>query len=95
MRITVEAQLTLPDMQLSTAFQTFRLYVKNLEGKAHARCESLVKVNQPLVQFLESNINPVAQILSSIDRLREYVKEIAEALNSHLANYHSVDSSKI
>ena len=95
MRITVEAQLTLPDMQLSTAFQTFRLYVKNLEGKAHARCESLVKVNQPLVQFLESNISPVAQILSSIDRLRAYVQEIAEALNSHLANYHSVDSSKI
>ena len=78
--ITDEAQLTLPDLQLSTAFQTFRLYVKNLEGKAHARCESLVKVNQPLVQFLESKINPEAEILSRIDRLSADIKEIAKAL---------------
>lgn len=93
--ITDEAQITFPDMQLSTTFQTFRLYVKDLEGKAHARCESLVKVNQPLVQFLESNINPVAEILSRIDRLSEDIKEIAKAQNSHLAIYHNIDSSKI
>ena len=93
--ITDEAQLTLPDIQLSTAFQTFRLYVKNLEGKAHARCESLVKVDQPLVKFMESNINPVAEILSSIDRLSEDIKEIAKTLDLRFANYHSMDSSKI
>ena len=93
--ITDEAQLTLPDLQLSTAFQTFRIYVKNLEGKAHARCESLVKVNRPLVQFLKSKINPEAEILSRIDRLSADIKEIAKAQNSHLANYHNIDSSNI
>ncbi len=93
--ITDEAQLTLPDVQLSTAFQTFRIYVKNLGGKAHARCESLVKVDRPLVKYMESTINPVSEILSSIDRLSADVKELAKAQNSHLANYHSMDSSKI
>ncbi len=64
-------------------------------SKALTRCESLVKVNQPLAQFLESNINPVAEILTRFDRLSEDVKDISKALNSHLANYHNTDSSKI
>jgi hypothetical protein len=93
--ITDRAQITLPDIQLSTAFQTFRVYVKNLGGKAHARCESLVKVDRPLVKYLESNINPVAEILSRIDSLSTDIKEIVKAQNSHLANYHNKDSSKI
>ena len=95
MPITDKAQLTLPDIQLSTAFQTFRLYVKDLQGNAHARCESLVKVDQPLVKFMKSNINPVAEILSAIDRLGANVKEVSKTLHEHLANYHSLDSSKI
>ena len=53
--ITDDAQLTLPDIQLSTAFQTFRLYVKNLQGKANYRAESLVQVNEPLTQYLAAN----------------------------------------
>jgi hypothetical protein len=85
----------LPDIQLSTAFQTFRVYVKNLGGKAYARCESLVKVDQSLVMFMESNINPVSEILSAIDRLGANVKEVSKTLHEHLANYHSIDSSKI
>jgi hypothetical protein len=48
---------------------------------------------------MESNISPlvhsVTEIPSSIDRLSADVQEIAEALNSHLANYHNIDSSKI
>jgi hypothetical protein len=41
--ITDEAQLTLLDIQLSTVFQTFRVYVKNLQDKAHARSETIDK----------------------------------------------------
>ena len=56
--ITDVGQITLPDIQLKTAFGVFRLYVKNLEGKAHYRCEDSRVVNQPLREFLNSNINP-------------------------------------
>lgn len=57
--------------------------------------KQLIKVDQPLVKFMESNTSPVAEILSSIDRLSADVKEIAKAQNSHLASYHTIDSSNI
>ncbi len=50
--ITDKAQMTLPDIQLSTAFETFRLYVKNLEGEANYRCEASLQVNKALPQYL-------------------------------------------
>jgi hypothetical protein len=68
---------------------------KEFGGKACARCESLVKVDLPLVKYMESNIKPVAEILSSIDRLCANVKEVSKTLQEHLANYHSMDSSTI
>jgi hypothetical protein len=49
-------------------------YMKKFEGKAHARFETLVKIDQSLVMFMESNI-VWSQILSSIDRLSVDVKE--------------------
>ena len=57
--ITDKAQIILPDIQLSSAFETFRLYVKNLGGDAFYRCEDSRQVNQPLVPYLNSTINPV------------------------------------
>jgi hypothetical protein len=66
--ITDEAQLTLPDIQLSTADRVFRLYVKNLEGQAYYRIEELLQVNQPL-QILESILNPYAAFEKKLDLL--------------------------
>ncbi len=54
--ITDKAQLTLPDIQLSTAYEIFRLYVKNIEGNANYRCEETVQVNQFLLPYLASAI---------------------------------------
>ena len=58
--ITDIGQLSLPNIQLTTAFTAFRLYVKNLEGNAFYRCEDSRVVNQSLGEFLNSNlhINP-------------------------------------
>ena len=57
--ITDKAQNTLPDIQLSTAYTVFRLYVKDIEGQAHYRIEESRQVNQPL-RLLESILNPYA-----------------------------------
>jgi hypothetical protein len=57
--------------------------------------KQLIKVDQPLVKVMESNISPIAEIQSSIDRLSADVKEIAKAQHLHLANYHNMDSSKM
>jgi hypothetical protein len=66
--ITDEAQVTLPDIQLSTAFRVFRLYVKGLGGKPYYRIEELLKVNQPL-RALESILNPYSALEKKLDLL--------------------------
>ncbi len=78
--ITDKAQMTLPDILLSTAFETFRLYVKNLEGEANYRCEASLQVNKALPQYLALTINPNAEILSKLDKLNEEIKIIAMKL---------------
>ncbi len=75
--ITDRAQITLPDIQLSTAFETFRLYVKNLQGQAYFRCEDSMQINQP-VTYLESIINPNGRILSKLEQLTKEFKEMKE-----------------
>lgn len=67
--ITDEAQLTLPDIQLLTAFRVFRLYVKNLGGQPYYRIEELLQVNQPL-QVLESMRNPYEALEKKLDLLK-------------------------
>ena len=75
--ITDNAQVTLPDIQLSTAFETFRLYVKNLQSQAHLRCEDSMQINEP-VTFLTSIINPHGKILSTLEQLTKEIKELKE-----------------
>ena len=69
--ITDIGQITLPNIQLKTAFSVFRLYVKNLEGKAHYRCEDSRVVSQPLGEFLNSsiNINPNVQVQNNVEAI--------------------------
>lgn len=78
--ITDKAQVTLPDIQLSTAFQTFRLYVKNLQGQAHFRCEDSRQINQSATAYLSSIINPHNQILSKLETLRKDIFDIKQRL---------------
>ena len=73
--ITDNAQVTLPDIQLSTAFETFRLYVKNLEGQVYLRCEDSMQINEP-VTYLASIINPYGRILSKLELLSKEIKEM-------------------
>ncbi len=79
--ITDKAQITLPDIQLSTAFQTFRLYVNNLGGKAYDRCEASLNINQPLVTYLNSTINPFVEIFSKLELMSKQINAIAEKLD--------------
>ena len=76
--ITDKAQLTLPDIQLSSAFETFRLYVKNLGGEAFYRCEDSRQVNQPLVPYLNSTINPAAAMLARIEKMEGKIDAFLE-----------------
>jgi hypothetical protein len=66
--ITDKAQITLPDIQISTAFRVFRLYVKNLDGQANYRCEESLQINQPL-RGLESILKPYASLEKKLDLL--------------------------
>ena len=66
--ITEKAQIILPDIQLSSAIETFRIYVKNLAGDTFYRCEDSRQVNQPLVSYLNSTINPAQQFLQGLQR---------------------------
>jgi hypothetical protein len=79
--ITDKEQVTLPDIQLKTAFETFRIYVKNIAGQACARVEASVKLNELLTPYLESNINPAGEILSRLNSLIKCVEDIQKALN--------------
>lgn len=79
--ITDKAQVTLPDIQLSTAHRVFRLYVKNLGGQAHYRIEELLQVNQPL-QLLESILNPYGAIEKKIDTLTTKVESLIFSENN-------------
>lgn len=72
--ITDKAQVTLPDIQLSTAFRTFRMYVKNLKGKAYFRCEESVQVNELLTPYLSSKLSPNAEILSKLQEVENMIK---------------------
>jgi hypothetical protein len=67
--ITDECQVTLPDIQLSSSFGVFRLYVKNLNGSAYYRCEDSRVVNQSLAEYLNLNINPACEILNSLNKI--------------------------
>jgi hypothetical protein len=78
--ITDYAQITLPDIQLSTALQTFRLYVKNLKGNAYYRCESSLQINQFLPEYLSATINPAGVILSQLDSLNKRVYDLQKIL---------------
>lgn len=66
--INDKAQITLPDIQLSTAFRVFRAYVKNLDSQGIDRIEESLKVNQPL-GILESILNPYASFEKKLDSL--------------------------
>jgi len=66
--ITDKAQVTLPDVQLSTASKVFRSYVKNLNGQAHYRVEDSLQVNQTL-KFFESALYPQKEITSKLDAI--------------------------
>lgn len=81
--ITDKAQLTIPDIQLSTALQTFRMYVKNLNGRANHRCETSMEINQLLPTYLSSNINPSIEILSKLDSLTRDLESIKKTLGIH------------
>jgi hypothetical protein len=76
--ISDKAQITLPDIQLSSAFETFRLYVKNLGGDALYRCEDSRKVNQPLVPYLNSTINAAAAMFSRIEKIEGKIDAFLE-----------------
>jgi hypothetical protein len=78
--ITDEAQVTLPDIQLSTAFRVFRLYVKNLGGQPYYRIEKLLQVNQPL-RLLESVLNPHAALEKRLDLLAAKLDSIISINN--------------
>ena len=73
--ITDKAQNTLPDIQLSTAFRVFRLYVKNIQGQAHYRIEESLQVNQPL-RLLESVLNPYATFEKKLDLLESKLNSL-------------------
>jgi len=64
--ITNQAQVSLPNIQLSTAFHVFRLYVKNLNGQSHYRIEDSMQVNEPL-RFLKRILNPYEALQDKID----------------------------
>lgn len=74
--ITDEAQITLPDIQLTSALQTFRLYVKNLEGTAHYTCERSIVIEKPLTLYLSSVLNPSIDIIRKLDIINEEIKKI-------------------
>ena len=74
------AQVTLPDIQLRSAFHVFRLYVKNLDGKAYYRCEDSRVVNQPLVPFLNFHINPISELFKMSKDIEE-IKNKIKTLN--------------
>ena len=76
--ITDKAQIMLPDIQLSSALETFRLYVKNLGGDAFYRCEDSRQVNQPLVPYLNSTINPAAAIFARIEKMEGKIDAVLE-----------------
>lgn len=76
--ITDKAQIILPDIQLSSAFETFRLYVKNLGGDAFYRCEDSRQVNQPLTAYLNSTINPVAAMFARFEKMERKIDAFLE-----------------
>ena len=76
--ITDKAQIILPDIQLSSAFETFRLYVKNLGGDAFYRCEDSRQVNQPLTAYLNSTINPAAAMCARIEKMEGKIDVLLE-----------------
>lgn len=78
MPITDKAQMVLPDIQLSSALETFRLYVKNLGGDAFYRCEDSRQVNQPLVAYLNSTINPAAAMFARIEKIEGKIDAVLE-----------------
>ena len=78
--IQLKGQTTLPDIQLSSAFRVFRLYVKNLNGSAYYRCEESRVVNQPLVPFLDFHINPISELFKISNDIEE-IKNKIKTLN--------------
>jgi len=73
-----ESQITLPDIQLKSAFGVFRLYVKNLDGKAYYRCEDSRVVNQPLIPYLNFQINPGVELF----KIRKDIEDIKNKLKA-------------
>ena len=76
--ITDKAQIILPDIQLSSALETFRLYVKNIGGDAFYRCENSRQINQPLVPYLNSTINPAAALFARIEKMEGKIDAFLE-----------------
>jgi len=73
--ITDNAQITLPDVQLTTALETFRLYVKNVNGNACYRIESSIQVSKSLAKYLANTINPNHDRTVRISNIEEVAKE--------------------
>ena len=77
--ITDKAQIILPDIQLSSAFETFRLYVKNLGGDAFYRCEDSRQVNQPLCRILKfDNQSSWQQCVARIEKMEGKIDALLE-----------------
>jgi hypothetical protein len=79
--ISDKAQMTLPDIQLSTAFGVFRLYVKNLKGQPYYRCEDSRSVNDS-IRALKSLINPNEDLEKKIDNLTAKIESLISSENT-------------
>lgn len=91
--ITDKAQVTLPDIQISTAFRVFRLYVKNLEGQPYYRCEESRQVNQPL-QILDSMLNVNQGVEKRMDELSRKIDSLIKLINKNQNNSRNQDDYK-
>jgi hypothetical protein len=71
-----KAQTTLPDIQLKSADNVFRLYVKSLGDKAVYRAEQSFKPNVSLPEFLNKIANPNSPLEKKIDQLNAKLNSI-------------------
>jgi hypothetical protein len=80
--INAKAQLYLPDIQLKYADQVFRMYIKSLHNRAVCRVERSLTLGCPLVQALDSIMQPTR----AINDLIEEVRQLKQMFNSKLMN---------
>jgi hypothetical protein len=80
--INAKAQLYLPDIQLKYADQVFRMYIKSLHNRAVCRVERSLTLGCPLVQALDSIMQPTR----AINDLIEEVRQLKQTFYSRLMN---------